>query len=268
MTDNKKQQNQVPQFENLRKLGGFLSASGLSGMKENIIKSKKALENFCIGIKERAIEINKEFKDEKEKIKVAEISMLKNEEKTEIGQTSTGNDRQGSFDRRNNSFQNRDGFKKPFEKKPFDKTAPRPNGKPGFNNQQGERSFAKGPVGSNGAGKPFNKPAQSGFRTTGLLPKADKSETFTPKPERNFGNKNKTKTFDTDRKELSKKAKIKMGYIVEDINYDDEIEGRVIGRVKTKTKKEKVVVPEKINIEKATITSENLTVKILAEKLR
>ena len=273
MTENKKTQNQVPQFENLRKLGGFLSANGLSAMKENIIKSKKALETFCIGIKDRAIEINKEFKDEKEKIKVAEISMPKVEENVEPKSTSArGENKQGNFERRNNqnaNFQNRNGntFNKPFERKPFDKNAPR-DGKPAFN-KQGEKPFNRNNqnAGQNGVQKPFNKPTTGGFRTTGLLPKADKSETFTPKPERNFGNKNKTKTFDTDRKELSKKAKIKMGYIVEDINYDDEVEGRVIGRVKTKTKKEKVVVPEKINIEKATITSENLTVKILAEKI-
>ena len=107
MTENKKQQNQVPQFENLRKLGGFLSANGLSLMKENIIKSKKALETFCIGIKDRAIEINKEFKDEKEKIKVAEISMPKAEEKSEQVQTATRADnRQNNFERRNNQNTN------------------------------------------------------------------------------------------------------------------------------------------------------------------
>ena len=126
MTDNKKTQNQVPQFENLRKLGGFLSANGLSAMKEDIIKSKKALETFCIGIKDRAIEINKEFKDEREKIKVAEISMPQTEEKREQKSTSARTDnKQGSFDRRNNqngNFQNRNanqnanGFNKPFER--------------------------------------------------------------------------------------------------------------------------------------------------------
>ena len=50
MTENKKTQNQVPQFENLRKLGGFLSANGLSAMKENIIKRCLCTKIYVQGV--------------------------------------------------------------------------------------------------------------------------------------------------------------------------------------------------------------------------
>ena len=56
-----------------------------------------------------------------------------------------------------------------------------------------------------------------------------------------------------------------MGYIIEDDDFMDEDR---IGRVRTKAKKAKeVVVPEKVAIDHAEITTDNLTVKILSEKI-
>ena len=275
-------QNQVPQFENLKRLGGLLSQGGLNSIKDNIIKSKKALETFCKGIKDRAIEINKEYKDEQEKIAVSKIELPK---ETEVVEQDSA---KPQFNRRNEYTPKQDNAgqgkfnrqDKPFERKPFNKNYQDGGFRNNRVNGTGQNAGAVAKTSFNGKSlnqnqqsqnKGFNRPfgnKPEGFKTTGLLPKADKSETFASKPERNFGNKNKTKQFDSDKKELSKKSKLKMGYIVEDIDYDDEMsEGRVIGRVKSKQKKEKVVIPEKINIEKAVITSENLTVKMLAEKI-
>jgi len=105
----------------------------------------------------------------------------------------------------------------------------------------------------------------NGFKPKQSL-KPEIADTIVSKPERNFGNKNKTKTFDTEKKELSKKTKMKMGYIDVEENYFDGEER--MGRVRTKAKKQKVqVVPEKIVIEKATIETPNVTVKILSEKI-
>ena len=167
------------------------------------------------------------------------------------------------FNNQNRNNYNQNGYKngasekmqsKPFDRKPFDKSG-KSNQTGGFNKPQ------------NG-NKPFNKDGnKGGFRSTGLLPKADVSETLVVKNDRNFGaNKSKTKSNNSEKKELSLKSKIKMGYIdIEDYSNGDE---EKIGRVRVKPKKQKeFVAPEKVNIDHAVITTDNLTVKLLSEKI-
>ncbi len=178
---------------------------------------------------------------------------------------------QNNYQRNNTGYQRQgsDASGRPNQFNPQNRSS-----NPAFNN----RPFGnRAPAGTTGAPqfggqRPFNpnySRATDGqkppLRSTGLLPKADRSETLIVKPERSVGNKNKARQNVSDKKELSIKSKMKMGYIEVD---DYEVEGR-IGRVRTKSKKSKSnnVVPEKIVIEKAEITTENLTVKMLAEKI-
>ncbi len=179
-------------------------------------------------------------------------------------QNNGGNNQNNQrFNNQNRNNYNQNGYKngasekmqsKPFDRKPFDKSG-KPNQTGGFNKPQ------------NG-NKPFNKDGnKGGFRSTGLLPKADVSETLVVKNDRNFGaNKSKTKSNNSEKKELSLKSKIKMGYIdIEDYSNGDE---ERIGRVRVKPKKQKeYVAPEKVNIDHAVITTDNLTVKLLSEKI-
>lgn len=238
----KKQQNKK-QFENLRKLSEMISSEDISKIRMNISRSKKTLESFCLNIKNRAIEINKEHqikikeKAEVEDLKVETKAQTEKPAREDRSSQTRQPQTQGNRPPYNANRQRQQG-----DKKQFDRTQPK---------------------------RPFNN--DKPFKSTGLLPKADKIETIITKPERSFtNNKPKTKSYDSDKKELSKKAKMKMGYIVDNRNYydDEEVSDRVIGRVRKIKKQKKQVQPiEKVNIEKATITTENLTVKILAEKI-
>ncbi|MBR4124049.1 MAG: translation initiation factor IF-2, partial [Clostridia bacterium] len=80
--------------------------------------------------------------------------------------------------------------------------------------------------------------------------------------DRTFGNKKKSKNEPQEHKQLSKKAQMRWAG---DINDDDDSDR--IGR-RLKVKKKEVSKPkEAVKIENATITTENLTVKILSEQI-
>jgi len=220
-------------FDNLKKLSLILSGSELNTMIASISKSKNALDVFCKKLKEfEASLINK-------KKEIANKEVAKPEKEA-------------------NTFVKTNNVAKPEAKSAnFNKVAKDVNK---FNK---EKPMA--PRDNKLTDKKTFVPRDN----NGYKPKLSKPEIIEPiatKPERSFGNKNKTKTFDTEKKELSKKAKIKMGYIDIEDNYLDGEER--MGRVRTKAKKAKpVVMPEKINIEHAIIDTENLTVKILSEKI-
>lgn len=104
-------------------------------------------------------------------------------------------------------------------------------------------------------------------RPMGAKPAFSGLEPLQVKPERNL-NKVKSKSVDKETKGLNIKAKIRMGFI--ELNQDDLMDENDtrMGRVRGKNKKAKEVrIPEKMVIENATITTDNLTVKILSEKI-
>jgi len=259
LNNQKLQQNsaQQSQFENLKTLQGYLAKGGdIQNFAISIAKSKKALETFCKALKDKDIALSKMEQVAKKEVKpepsVVEPTAKAVENKPvreDVGRQDSlkpnyNKDRQATGYQGKNTQQDGKFARKPFDgpRQNDDKKQFNRNDKPTFNGQ---------------------KP-----RTSGLLPKSDVSDTIiVAKPERNFGNKNKTKQIDTDRKELSKKAKIKMGYVDIDDHYDMDDDTRVIGRLKQKKAKKEAPQPEKIVIEKATITTENLTVKLLSEKL-
>ena len=249
-------------FENLKKLSGIISGKELSTMVSNISKSKMSLDTFC-----------KNLKEYEDKLKKANISIQTNNDIKEANVTSTNikkdiEKQPTTFStNKSNELKSFDkGFRKDktnFDNSKFSKFNQKDNKfnkdqKQQSNNFNQNKSFDK---------KPFVPRDNNGYK-----PKLNKTDIVEPliaktEKDRNFGNKNKTKQFDTEKKELSKKAKIKMGYIDIDNDYDLDGEERM-GRVRTKIKKPKPqVVVEKQVIDRAVIDTENLTVKILSEKI-
>ncbi|MBQ7352063.1 MAG: translation initiation factor IF-2 [Clostridia bacterium] len=251
-------------FDNLKKLNAIWGGNELNSIVARISKSRTALETFCKNLKNKEVELKKQASKQVVEEKVVQskpvVQSVETTVKTSdsnVSKVAKAESSTQSFDRpqKKNFDQkpNKDGlvFNKVQSKDRFNKTDNRQ--KP----QDGKPQFEK---------KAFVPRDNNGFKPKNNS-KPEIAETIITKPERNFGNKNKTKTYDTDKKELSKKTKMKMGYIDIDDNYMDDGEERM-GRVRTKAKKQKVqVVPEKIVIEKAVIDTENLTVKILSEKI-
>ena len=242
-------------FENLKKLNAIWGGNELNTIVASIAKSRNALDTFCKNLKNHEASLKKQsVVVAPEPKKVEEVVATPVAAPVVAQEKPVSQDKQKSFDREN---------KRDFNKKDitFNKV-PQRDGK--FN--KGDRPQQPRREGQPFADKKNNFVPRD---NNGFKPKPSKPEiveTIVTKPERNFGNKNKTKTFDTEKKELSKKAKIKMGYIDIDDNYIDGEER--MGRVRTKVKKAKVqAAPEKIVIDHAIIDTENLTVKILSEKI-
>lgn len=243
--ENLKQKNNT-QFENLKKLSGLLNSNELSSFVGAIGKAKKSLDAFCKTLKEKENEIIS--KPKKEEVKEVVV-----EEKKNITFTPNNNNNQRVNNKPNFGRQAQQGQQ---QTRPFGQ---RPQGQ----GPQGAKPFGQRPMQS---GKPG---APQGTRPMGQKPFArpvkEEPDTLVVKQERSFGNKNKTKTNDNEKKELSVKAKLRMGYIeMDDFNDDEERIGRVR---KAKKAKDVVVAPERQEITNAVITSETLTVKILSEKM-
>ena len=243
-------------FENLKKLKSILSGNELNGIVSNIGKSRSSLDVFCKNLKSHENSLKK--REQAKRVESVENTVVSEKvQQVQDKPQQTNQDKPKTFDRER---QNRDTR---FNKENVSFNKVNKDGK--FNRGEG-KTFSKD-------SKPFDKNEKKGNfvprDNNGYKPKmpsVEIVESIVTKPERNFGNKNKTKSFDTEKKELSKKTKMKMGYIDIDDNYIDGEER--MGRVRTKVKKQKVqVAPEKIVIEKAVIDTENLTVKILSEKI-
>ncbi len=148
----------------------------------------------------------------------------------------------------------------------------RPAGNSSFNRQQGGRDGFT-PRGSAQGGAPF-RPAQGGagqrpngsgsaFGGAKRPIRAEMPTVMPSKDRKSFDNKKKdfTKGAD-DKKSMNKRTLIRKGFIQD--GFDEERVG--VRKLKNKKVKEQpVFVPQKI--EKAVITTENLTVKILSEKI-
>ena len=218
-------------FSSLKTLSGILSSNELSSFVGAIGKAKRALDAYCKVVKDKEAE---QFA----KSKTVSVEPAPKPDAVVSAKPATPKPDRNSANKQ---------FNKP--------NSPRTNdfkGKPKQDGQTQERRIPA-PRTPN-----VSRPVASNV--------VEKSSMFA-KNDRTFGNKNKTKVMENDKKELSKKTKMKMGYIDID-NYDDENEERM-GRVRSnKPKKQKQnVVLERQEIKEAVITTENLTVKLLSEKI-
>ena len=256
-------QNNQNSFESLKTLSVLTSKNEFSLMFSRLQKARQTLEGLSNVV--RSTMMNKKM-NEKEPVqkpveqKVVETPVVKEErvervEKPKMDKPFGQRLQQGNFKDR-----------PPRTDKPFGQ---RPQGSFG---QKSQGTFGQKPQGTFGQKPQGDRRPQNGLqKPQGFGPKPfSKPDTSVPdtlnkKPERSFGNKQKNKSNfdDFDKKSLNKKAKIKMGYIVEDFGDEDE---ERIGRVRVNKKKD-VKVAEKKKFEKAVITTDNLTVKILSEKI-
>lgn len=249
-----KKENQTVSFENLKVLSQLVNSNEINHMITNIKKAKQSLEVYYKSIKDKVKVDNSKPQNV---IEPSESVISKPQTKP-----TENVSRENSFVKRDNKPNYSNNTNKNFQQKvPFNKNNQQSNfnGRP---NKDGQKpSF----------NKPFNKDGAKSNNNS-LRPMAKKPsasimpEIVVQKNDRTFGNKNKThKVLDENKNKSSIKTKIKMGIIQTEDFENEERMGRV--RVKTNKKQKNVQEQVKTVIDKAVITTENLTVKILSEKI-
>lgn len=261
MEKNKQQSTNKPAltFTNLKSLNQLISEKEINNFANGLIKAKQTLDTYCKNLKEvyakKKNSVVQEKPVQKQPVEQQKVVVQK-EVKTEQVQRPTAEKKPFVNNNSGNGKPNTD--KKQFNRS-FDKNGDRPQQDKKFNNGDKKpfnKDFKKPQTSQN------NQPKQLGPKST-FVPRGE-VVSFVPKPD-NKREKDKSKrNFDNEKKGLNIKAKIRMGVV--DFN-DDENEER-IGRVRVKNKKQqKPVVVEKTEITNAVITTDNLTIKILSEKI-
>lgn len=261
MEKNKQQSTNKPAltFTNLKSLNQLISGNEINNFASGLKKAKQTLDTYCKNLKEvyakKKNSVVQEKPVQKQPVEQQKVVVQK-EVKTEQVQRPTAEKK--TFVNNNNGNVKLNMDKKPFNCN-FDKNGDRPQQDKRFNNGDKKpfnKDFKKPQTSQN------NQPKQLGPKST-FVPRGE-VVSFVPKPD-NKREKDKSKrNFDNEKKGLNIKAKIRMGVV--DFN-DDENEER-IGRVRVKNKKQqKPVVVEKTEITNAVITTDNLTIKILSEKI-
>lgn len=261
MEKNKQQSTNKPAltFTNLKSLNQLISGNEINNFASGLKKAKQTLDTYCKNLKEvyakKKNSVVQEKPVQKQPVEQQKVDVQK-EVKTEQVQRPTAEKKPFVNNNSGNGKPNTD--KKPFNRN-FDKNGDRPQQDKKFNNGDKKpfnKDFKKPQISQN------NQPKQLGPKST-FVPRGE-VVSFVPKPD-NKREKDKSKrNFDNEKKGLNIKAKIRMGVV--DFN-DDENEER-IGRVRVKNKKQqKPVVVEKTEITNAVITTDNLTIKILSEKI-
>ena len=247
-TENK-QQNKMD-LVNLKTMQQIITANSLNSLSVNIKKARNKLEQISQNVKQRKAQLAGVKKVEVV-VEQPVVEQVVKEEKKQAPQTFVENKK---VDNKVKSFDK--------EKKTFNNQKPVGN-KPGFNNQNA--GYQQKGV---GAQKTFTKPGEKPrtFQKPVVPDKIDASTLV--KPNSSHGTFAKKKTFEhsgDDKKSMNKKALVMRGYVDDDTLFDD---GGRMGSKKRGNKKQKetqVVVAPKVD--HAVITTENLTVKVLSEKI-
>ena len=258
-------------FESLRKINGIVGSKDLNTIFSNIKTTKSGLDAFCRKIKEQI-----SIKYEKPAEVKAEIKPVKQEESSPHASkntTSTQNTRPQRTERENRSntrsfspnnassdrtqstsYNNRGGdYKNNNRQGGYVRNDRNSDTRGGYNNNRSNRvqdkdkdttvSFTSNRVKTKPTG--FEEPIKQKTQTLG-------------------GNKNKNKSTSGEKKSLSTKEKIRMGYIQFDNRVMDDETGVV--RIKNRRHKPQQKVERKV-ITNVVITEDNLTVKMLSEKM-
>ncbi len=264
MEKNKQQTSKnVVDFTNLKSLTQLISGNEINNFATGLKKAKQNLDAYCKNLKEVYAKKKDDLKksvsvsNQPEKNVTATNTVAESKPAQNLSNEKNNNkntETKSQVSNKNNSSNN-----KSFDKNQNSNSQNRNNQNNTDKKQFGKDFNAKKPQGT--------KPNASGPKPLGpkstFVPRGEVIS-FVPKPD-NKKDKDKSKrNYDTEKKGLNIKAKIRMGVV--DFN-DDENEER-IGRVRVKNKKQpKQVVPEKTEITNAVITTDNLTVKILSEKI-
>ncbi len=248
--DNKNNQNKsAVDFTNLKALNKLMLGNELNGFVANLKQAKLTLDTYCKGLKEHSSKLEKQkvvpAVQPVESIKPTQVNNVQNKDVNKVASKSFVPKEQ--FKPNNNKSNYNNNFNKDRSQRPQNNNGkPQQGGKPAFNKEKDNKNN--------------NGPRQLGPKSTFVA--RGEVVSFVPKPDNK--KEKKQKNYDTEKKGLNIKAKIRMGVV----DFEDEENEDRIGRVRVKNKKSKpVTAPEKVNIEHAVITTDNLTVKILSEKI-
>ena len=267
------------ELSNIKKIQELMQTNALGNLSISMKKARAKLEQLNQNLVQKKVKLSQvksETPVQEQKVVVSQpvaekpkAQETKTQERTER-KVFPQDSRAGNFDRR----QENGGW----QKQPYGQNASNQRG--GFNNQR--TGFGNRQNTQNGQGRPgqYAKPMSGGKPSTGFAQRpagarpafvqADKMDASTlikPNSATNHNNNAKKKSFDRndDKKSMNKKALVMRGYVEDDSLFDD---GEKMGSKKRSGKKQKevqtVVAPK---IEHAVITTENLTVKVLAEKI-
>lgn len=242
-TVTKEQQNKVSATDNLKKLANVFFTKQELNMLTEIEKVRLVINNICKNVKNKLSELTKEPVD----MKIPEIKKSTAVLPQKMPDTRDPRRLDAS------SLGKKSQFSKPYADK---------------NNGAGGRFAQRGFDGKSSGSKQFAKPFGNGFGSQRPQTKIGTAEVDVDlnslkNADRNFGNKKKEKQAPVERKQISKKAQMRWNVV----EMDDENNENRMGR-RYKKRKEEVYTPvEVVKIEKATITTENLTVKMLSEKI-
>lgn len=279
MTNNQNT-NQRNEFENIKKVQQLMQTNSAVNLGNSLKRAKAKLDSLVSLVKQKisASSIKAEEKKVQEPVKVEIKEEIKPEPKPQVSEQKVQQsaqkpiqkpfekrDQKPQFDQNRKPFaQNGEKIRNFADRKPMGngQNGQRPNGqfqnRPQFGNrpngqaQTGERKFAGTKPGFK---KEFNNaPAEKMDAST--LAKKDVHQPA------------KKKTFEhsgEDKKSMNKKALVMRGYVDDDTLYDDG--GRMGSKKRGKKQKEETQTIVAPKIEHAVITTDNLTVKMLAEKI-
>ncbi|MBQ7466500.1 MAG: translation initiation factor IF-2 N-terminal domain-containing protein, partial [Clostridia bacterium] len=274
MVNNEKTGQARMDLENVKKVQELLKSGVLATLSANIKRAYAKLEQLKNSLKERQQKnVDSSFSAGAFKQSAQAEKTGQGSEKTAVVVNSDAAKRQAQFDKskdipqkekrvfqNNGNGQNRN----PQDRRQFSQN--------GFQNRQGQ-NFNGGRPGfkqNQGAVMQGQRFGQNQQRPVGAKPGfagAEKIDASTlAKQNTNHGTKKKTFEHSSDdKKSMNKKALVMRGYVADESLYDD---GDRMGSRKRGGKKQKdettFVAPK---IEHAVITTDNLTVKILAEKI-
>lgn len=274
--------NQRNEFENIKKVQQLMHSNAVVNLGNSMKRAKAKLDSLVASFKQK-ISAKAQEKQAEEK-KVQEPAPVKAEpvnveakpevkpqpvQKPEAQQRLVQKpfekrDQKPQFDRERKPFgQNGERIRNFADRKPIGngQNGQRPNGqyqgRPQFGNrpnsvpnQNGERKFGQKP-----GFKQFNNVPQEKIDAS-TLAKKDVHQTPKKKAFEHSGE---------DKKSMNKKALVMRGYVDDDSLYDDG--GRMGSKKRSKKQKEETQTVVAPKIDHAVITTDNLTVKMLAEKI-
>lgn len=275
MTNNQNT-NQKNEFESIKKVQQLMQSNSAVNLGNSMKRAKAKLDSLVSLVKQKmsAAAVKVEEKKVQEPVKAEVKVEAKPEHKPQASAPKTQpeqkpvqkpfekRDQKPQFDQNRKPFaQNGEKIRNFADRKPMGQ-GQRPNGqfanrpqfgqRPNGQPQNGERKF-NGP--KPGFKKEFNSaPAEKIDAST--LAKKDVHQTA------------KKKTFEhsgEDKKSMNKKALVMRGYVDDDTLYDDG--GRMGSKKRSKKQKEEIQTVVAPKIDHAVITTDNLTVKMLAEKI-
>lgn len=272
MTNNQNNNSQKNEFENIKKVQQLMQSSAIQSLGNSMKRARAKLESLVSSVKQKALvkaqekveaKVSQPLKEEKE---VKKVSIKPVEQKAQEQVQRVEQKPQKQQERKEN--------RKPFVsggEKIRNFTDRRPNQNPQNQNGRQNGQFSSRPQ----FGQRTGTPGQNGKFGNGQRPQFSRNAPVVPEKidastlaKKDVHTSSKKKTFDhpgEDKKSMNKKALVMRGYVDDDSLYDDS--GRMGSKKRSKKQKETEKVVQVQKIDHAVITTENLTVKMLAEKI-